>query len=75
MLPGARAGPWGQRGEVGTPAGGFPAWRTVPALGVSPSPAASAMPPMPPALRPPPQVIGLLDVFTPDETLDDFTDL
>lgn len=23
----------------------------------------------------PPQVIGLLDVFTPDETLDDFTDL
>lgn len=26
-------------------------------------------------LRPPPQVIGLLDVFTPDETLDDFADL
>lgn len=26
-------------------------------------------------LWPPPQVIGLLDVFTPNETLDDFTDL
>lgn len=26
-------------------------------------------------LRSPLQVIGLLDVFTPDETLDDFTDL
>ena len=31
--------------------------------------------PRPPGTWPPPQVIGLLDVFTPDETLDDFTDL
>ncbi|XP_015424203.1 PREDICTED: mitogen-activated protein kinase 12 [Myotis davidii] len=30
--------------------------------------------PIPPGALLPPQVIGLLDVFTPDETLDDFTD-
>lgn len=29
----------------------------------------------PSAVLPPCQVIGLLDVFTPDESLDDFTDL
>ncbi|VCX43318.1 unnamed protein product [Gulo gulo] len=34
----------------------------------------SAEPPLHTVLRVPPQVIGLLDVFTPDETLDDFTD-
>ncbi|XP_025782278.1 mitogen-activated protein kinase 12 [Puma concolor] len=34
----------------------------------------STVPPSHLSLWPPPQVIGLLDVFTPDETLDDFAD-
>ena len=72
----ARAGlscQWAELGPVGS-GGDRDSCRglSCPEQGV---PSAVSVSPAHLVLWPPPQVIGLLDVFTPNETLDDFTDL